>query len=53
VNNTRAILGDLLGVPVSQAANRAAQRKARMHLLPYGIPLCLGFISSLIYLHGA
>jgi len=22
-----------------------------MHLLPYGIPLCLGFLSYLIYLH--
>lgn len=53
MNNTRAILGDLLGSGVSKAADRAAQRKTRMHLLPYGIPLCLGFISYLIYLHGA
>jgi prepilin peptidase CpaA len=52
VNNTRAILGDLLGANVRQAADRAAQRKSRMHLLPYGIPLCLGFLSYLVYLHG-
>ncbi len=52
LNNTRAILSDLLGAGVSQAADRAAQRKSRMHLLPYGIPLCLGFLSYLIYLHG-
>jgi len=52
LNNTRAILGDLLGTGVSRAADRAAQRKSRMHLLPYGIPLCLGFLSYLIYLHG-
>jgi len=52
VNNARAILGDLLGVGVSRAADRAAQRKTQMHLLPYGIPLCLGFLSYLIYLHG-
>jgi hypothetical protein len=23
-----------------------------MHLLPYGIPLCIGFISYLVFLHG-
>ena len=33
-------------------ADKAAKRKPRMHLLPYGIPLCLGFVSYLIYLHG-
>jgi prepilin peptidase CpaA len=52
LNNTRAILGDLLGAGVGQAAAKAAQRKPRMHLLPYGIPLCLGFLSYLVYLHG-
>lgn len=50
--NTSEILRDLLGSGVGKAANKAAQRKSRMHLLPYGIPLCLGFISYLIYLHG-
>lgn len=53
LNNTRSILGDLLGAGISKASDRAAQRKSRMHLLPYGIPLCLGFIAYLIYLHGA
>jgi prepilin peptidase CpaA len=52
--NTREILGDLFGASgVGVAADKAAQRKPRMHLLPYGIPLCLGFISYLLYLHGA
>ena len=37
---------------VAETAEKAAKRKPRMHLLPYGIPLCLGFISYLIYLHG-
>jgi hypothetical protein len=32
-------------------ADKAAQRKPRMHLLPYGIPLCLGFIGYLVYQH--
>jgi prepilin peptidase CpaA len=53
MTNARAILGDLLGSGVGGAADKAAQRKPRMHLLPYGIPLCLGFVSYLIYLHGA
>jgi len=51
--NTRAIFGDLLSAPsVTNIADRAGKRKPRMHLLPYGIPLCLGFVSYLIYIHG-
>jgi prepilin peptidase CpaA len=53
LSNTRAILGDLLGAGVVNAAEQAAQRKSRMHLLPYGIPLCLGFVSYLLYLHAS
>jgi prepilin peptidase CpaA len=53
MTNTREILHDLLGAGVKGAAGNAAKRKSRMHLLPYGIPLCLGFVSYLIYLHGA
>jgi prepilin peptidase CpaA len=50
--NTRTILSDLVGSSgVSEVADKATQRKPTMHLLPYGIPLCLGFISYLIYLH--
>jgi prepilin peptidase CpaA len=51
--NTRAIVGDLVGARnVGEVADRAAGRKPTMHLLPYGIPLCLGFIGYLVYLHG-
>jgi prepilin peptidase CpaA len=53
LSNTREILGDLFGFGVTRAPDKAAQRRPRMHLLPYGIPLCLGFISYLIFLHGA
>jgi len=49
--NTRDILGDLLR-GAGQAAENAGKRKSRMHLLPYGIPLCLGFLSYLVYLNG-
>ncbi|MFO0876066.1 MAG: A24 family peptidase [Gemmataceae bacterium] len=50
--NTRSILGDLFSRGVSGASDKAAERKPTMHLLPYGIPLCLGFISYLLMLHG-
>lgn len=51
--NAREILGDLVSSNgAGHAARKAANRKSRMHLLPYGIPLCLGFLSYLIYLHG-
>jgi len=51
LTNTREIIGDLFtSSGVDEVAGKAAQRKPRMHLLPYGIPLCLGFISYLIYL---
>jgi prepilin peptidase CpaA len=54
LTNTRAILGDLFKARgVGEVSDKAAARKPSMHLLPYGIPLCLGFISYLIYLHGA
>jgi prepilin peptidase CpaA len=47
-SNTRAILGDLVSAPgIGDVADRAAKRKPRMHLLPYGIPLCIGFIGYL------
>jgi len=49
--NTKEILGDLAkATSVDEVAGKADKRKPRMHLLPYGIPLCLGFVSYLIYL---
>jgi prepilin peptidase CpaA len=33
---------------LSEVADKAAERKPRMHLLPYGVPLCIGFISYLV-----
>jgi prepilin peptidase CpaA len=54
LSNTRDIVSDLFtSSGVGEVADRAARRKPRMHLLPYGIPLCLGFVSYLVYLHGA
>ena len=52
MENVRAILGDLNTKSVEEAAESARKRKAQMHLLPYGIPLCMGFVSYLVNLHG-
>jgi prepilin peptidase CpaA len=52
MDNTRSILSDLVqSKGVSDVAEKAAKRKPTLHLLPYGIPLCLGFIAYLAYLH--
>lgn len=52
LSNTREILGDLFtSSSVEDVSGKAAKRKPRMHLLPYGIPLCLGFVSYLLYLN--
>jgi prepilin peptidase CpaA len=52
MENTRAILGDFVNsTGVSEVAEKATARKPTMHLLPYGIPLCLGFIAYLAYQH--
>src|SRR3954454_1093432 len=54
LSNTREIVSDLFTASgVTEVADKASRRKPRMHLLPYGIPLCLGFVSYLIFLHGA
>jgi prepilin peptidase CpaA len=53
LSNTREILGDLFGAKgIADVAGKAAQRKPRLHLLPYGIPLCMGFIAYLVFQHG-
>jgi prepilin peptidase CpaA len=52
MQNTREIVGDLFtSKSVGEVAGKAAQRKARLHLLPYGIPLCLGFVGYLLFLY--
>lgn len=51
MQNTRDIIGDLFeATSVEDVADKAKARKPRMHLLPYGIPLCLGFVSYLLFL---
>ncbi len=50
--NVREILGDLSTKSVEESAENARKRKPRMHLLPYGIPLCMGFVGHLVSLYG-
>ena len=51
ISNTREILGDLFtSKGIGDVADKAAKRKPRLHLLPYGIPLCLGFVGYLVFL---
>src|SRR5437879_10837036 len=48
LQNTREIVADLLNAPGLEAiSDKAARRKSRLHLLPYGVPLCLGFVGYL------
>jgi len=52
--NTREIVGDwFTSTSLGAVADKAAERKPRLHLLPYGIPLCLGFVGYLVFFHGA
>jgi prepilin peptidase CpaA len=54
LTNFKEIVTDfrlLLTVGPKAAAQRAQQRRPTWHRLPYGIPLCIGFVGYLVYLH--
>src|SRR5262245_40128326 len=52
-SHVREIVGDLFGSSgVGDIADKANRRRPRWHRLPYGVPLCIGFLGYLIYLHG-
>jgi prepilin peptidase CpaA len=54
VQNTREIVGDwFTSAGLGSVADKATRRKSRLHLLPYGIPLCLGFVGYLVFLYSA
>ncbi len=49
----REILADVLKLQaVGQAAAKANARRPRWHRLPYGVPLCIGFLGYLVYQYG-
>jgi prepilin peptidase CpaA len=48
----REILGDMFkSSGISEIADKANNRRPRWHRLPYGVPLCIGFLGYLMYLH--
>jgi prepilin peptidase CpaA len=54
VRNTREILTDLqvlMTAGPKAAAARAGTRRSAWVRLPYGVPLCVGFLGTLAYLH--
>jgi prepilin peptidase CpaA len=55
LKNTKEILGDIgKGVAtmnLPEISKKAAERKPRLQLLPYGVPLCIGFIAWVILDH--
>jgi prepilin peptidase CpaA len=53
VGHVREIFGDLANAGgVHEIAAKANARRPRWHRLPYGVPLCIGFIGCLIFMFG-
>jgi prepilin peptidase CpaA len=49
-SHVRNIIGDLFtSSGVTEIASKAHKRRPRWHRLPYGVPLCLGFVGYLVY----
>ncbi len=52
--NMRNIVGDLFtSTGVAQIAEKAHKRRPRWHRLPYGVPLCIGFVGYLVYFYSS
>jgi prepilin peptidase CpaA len=53
LENVRDIVGDMFtSSSVGEVAEKANRRRSRWHRLPYGVPLCIGFLGYLAFLHG-
>jgi prepilin peptidase CpaA len=54
IENVREIVGDMFtSTSIGQVADKANRRRSRWHRLPYGVPLCIGFVGYLVFRHGA
>jgi prepilin peptidase CpaA len=52
MQHVREIVGDLFtSSSIGDVADKANRRRSRWHRLPYGVPLCIGFVGYLIYLN--
>jgi prepilin peptidase CpaA len=48
--HVREIMGDFVsGNGLGEIADRANKRRPRWHRLPYGVPLCIGFLGYLVW----
>jgi prepilin peptidase CpaA len=53
LQNLRDIVNDMFtSSGIGEVADKANRRRPRWHRLPYGVPLCIGFLGTLIYLYG-
>jgi prepilin peptidase CpaA len=53
MQNVKEIVGTFAGSSnLGEVADKANARRPRWHRLPYGVPLCIGFVGYLIYIHG-
>ena len=53
VQHVREIVADLMKVSaITEASAKANARRPRWHRLPYGVPLCIGFLGYLLYVYG-
>ncbi len=53
VGHVREIVGDMFqSQGIGEVADKANRRRPRWHRLPYGVPLCIGFLGCLVYLYG-
>lgn len=52
--NVREIVGDMFtSSGISEVADKANKRRPRWHRLPYGVPLCIGFVGYLVYYYSS
>jgi prepilin peptidase CpaA len=50
MDHVKEIFGDVVkSSGIGDMANKANKRRSRWHRLPYGVPLCIGFVGYLIY----
>ena len=50
--HVREIVGDMFKAKnIGEVADKANARRPRWHRLPYGVPLCIGFLGYLAYIH--
>jgi hypothetical protein len=53
MQNVKEIVGTFsTSSNLGEVADKANARRPRWHRLPYGVPLCIGFVGYLFYLHG-